>query len=544
MSMMTTIQSVSNSNRQISRWKRIVGSWMIFLFTISMIVISVVNWMSNNPTWDIELDSSGPQHCAEGQCWAWRIDSSANSIAQTHDLTTEQYVCGFDGQSVSAITAASKIDHSYELLISSQPSCQSLRSESLISDVISLPTAIVDWLITAMCGILGTLIYRHATQRRLVGPMIALLASLVIAFSGIPGNTNQPITQELSAAAASGMVPPFLWYVMVQTLLPIPKNRVSRLVVRSLPIFFLVGICLFVMNMLCFYLHASAFYILVRSFRTGVTVILLLSIIFLIVNRNFTTNADYQRDYARILGGGILVAVIPMLICGLFPIIFHFSPIFSIYEAIISFLAIPLTLAYVILRRDLLQVDSLIRWAVSILFSTSMVFLILTVCLSIFVHFSQIQLEILAPLMIFLLGLVIIVPSLFRLGRWITELWLFPEMTHYRHILAKEPEHIGTLSPADIGEGLLSEIMLAFPINDAAVLVLDESQSAFVEVAHTSINHGIKSNTPTQIIPSFSQKARKRKNSFRVSWFTRRLGNYRFYNFARSFACHGSYWTS
>jgi signal transduction histidine kinase len=477
-----------SGERSASRQLRNLGALAIAIYTVVIVGIGIIVWLAGQPTWGITPDPHGPIACEQGSCMVWRITSTYGGETFSHKVSVDMYVCAADGQTITTTVSSDKIDHAHTLIIADRPVCSSTQMESLTSDIVPFPDAFIALMIATICGVLAALICRHATHRHLVGPVIAPLVSLVIAFAWLPGSINQPLIYLLESVAASNLCPVFLYTAMGRILLPSPIGIIQRLWASTFPVVNIIGGSCFFITMVSFVFQGSSLYWNSHLFLDLILLVTIpLMTISLILYRNISVQQGQERIYARILGGGILVALIPLLIFGVIPALFPVHFIIGAYEAIITFLAIPLTLAYVILRRDLLQVDTRIYRATGIIVGTLTVALALAVVLSIIEQITHLPPGSLTLIVGSLALLAIATPFLFQGGRWLTERWLFPDLLRYRHLLAHDPDHAGSLSSVAIGEAMIGEIILAFPVKMAAFLVLDQPRQTFIAVAQTPL---------------------------------------------------------
>jgi signal transduction histidine kinase len=468
--------------------KHISGSFAVGIFSGSIILVGIIAWTTNQAMWDLTLDPQGPTACQQGVCQGWRINSSANSLAFEHGILSGQYICLFNGHPVTPQTSVKVIEAAYELTISNQPTCSAVQTVSLVSDIVPSFDAIIDLLIVAVCSVLAVLIYRYATQRQLVRPMVGFLLSCVIAVAWLPGGPHYPLVQEIEVAISASLCPTLLCLVLRYIFFPQLVNRLSRFISFILPIMIIIGCSFAGMTLIGFLIHADNICQFFSLLRRIFQVSFLLLIVALVIIANFTARHDErQRESIRILGGGILVAFIPLIIFGALPVILPVHLIISNSTAITTFLAVPLTLAYVIVRRDLLSVDSLIRRVVRSVLGHLIMALTLVIALSIVEQITSVPLAILALMTgpFFVLG--VMAPLFFRGSQWLTEIWLFPEIRHYRTILARTFGSNSVLKPATIGDRLIGQIIEAFPVHTAALLVRDEKQGAFIHVAWTAL---------------------------------------------------------
>ncbi len=178
-----------------------------------------------------------------------------------------------------------------------------------------------------------------------------------------------------------------------------------------------------------------------------------------------------QRDNARILGLGAVVALVPPLVFAVLPQIdLNFHPVVDATTSISSTGAFPLALAYVVLKRDLLRTDVMIRrtaiqgvWLIFLAFASALV-------LSVMVSAFNLPQNDAAIIFVGFLLFGFVAPLLLNAARWLTEAGIFPEMRRYRRLI-REARVGGQSEERQIADTLIGEITFALPVRSITLLV-------------------------------------------------------------------------
>ncbi len=375
-------------------------------------------------------------------------------------------VCQFDGHLIQSTTSATAIDQANQLEISSN-NCQSLNLQTLGVNT-PLTLAVIDFFIAGVCGVLAVLIVQHATDRRLVPQVVLALSALVIAFGWLSIGLAQPIMGEAETVAATYLTSTLLTTLIWRLLFP-ARNRIVRLILLSL--LHIVALLLSIGKVGASLAHLDDAYTAIRNVGLYFAAFVVLLAIVLVLASIFSKRRLVERDYARILGGGVLIALAPIFIFGLLPLVFPLPTIIDGSTASVTFIALPLSLAYVILKSELLKVDSFVRRTVE----RSLGFLLFIFVTALVLSGAAVVLHIPSETAVALIVPIVIISVLtapiLSLARWLTETWLFPQIRHFRQVLIRGAQTAGILSPVEIAEEIASEVQLALPVREVAIFI-------------------------------------------------------------------------
>jgi signal transduction histidine kinase len=404
-------------------------------------------------------------------------------------------VCRYDGHPVQSTTLATQIDQSDQISLSTN-GCQTLFSRDLGEGSTPLTLAVVVFFIAGVCGALAALIVQHATERRLVLHVVAALSALVVAFGWLPIGLAQPKLGEIEAVAATYLTSTLLATLIWRLLFP-ARHRKVRLVLLTL--LHLASAVISIGRVGSALAHLDDMYVIIRLIGTYLAVfVVLLSIIFVLL-AIFSKRRLIERDYARILGGGVLIALVPIFIFGLLPLITPLPAVIDGATASVTFIALPLSMAYVILKSELLKVDSFVRRTVERSLGILLFIFVTALVLSgtaIILHISS---ETAVALIVPIAIMGILTAPILVLARWLTETWLFPQIRHFRQVLVRGAQTAGILSPLDIAEEIASEVQLALPVSDVAIFI-QQDDGTYAQVFPKSTPVPAQPASPTPVV--------------------------------------------
>ena len=465
-------------------WHR-VQAVMLFLVYAAVISIGVVSWSSGATHWGITLDAT------DSHATSWRIATAASTPAIQNQITAGMYICRYNAAPIGHTTLATDVEQAITLTVATTPDCSSTIVVSLASDSVPPATAVIDFIIAVSCGIVATLIVQHARQRRLVLHVTSLLSVLVIAFGWLPVSHTQTELSIAEIAAASYLLPSLLTTLLWRLFFSTPR----RVLVRT--IFFIAMNGLAALLTIA-YILSTVFandQIFLRDRQAGLPFLLIayLSALVVVVIAAVSRQSGVRRDYVRVIGGGAIVAIIPLVVFGILPPVAKIQLPIDASVAAISFIALPLSLAFVVLKRELLGVDSFVRFTVERALAIFGIIFVIAVILSTVVALAHLPTATAAILFVPMLVVAIIAPLTLRSAQWVTERWLFPDVRRYRQVLARATVPTGIASSAEIGEEIGDDIKSAFPVPRVALFVRSQTGDYFTEAtkpgsAHTTMS--------------------------------------------------------
>lgn len=483
---------------------RLLQSGGLLVVYAAILLIGVSVWEQGQTQWGIALDAQGPQPCATGTatnpttsyCIAsWHIASATTGEAYAHSITAGSYICAADGAPITTSTPATAVEDAQDLLLSETADCRSTYHASLGADLIPGGIALVDWLIAVICGALAILITLYAARRTFVVNMVSLLSLIFVAFAWIPPGLNNPLISELNIIAASYFVPVVLAILIWRLLFP-PRRPVTRIITHTIfGVLLAIAAILATTFLVSSVLNSDAVYTLDHQISGVFLAAMYLLSLSLVAVGNIAHREPSQRDYARILGAGVLIALIPLFLFGVLPTFIPFSFIIGSSTAAFSVVALPLTLTYVVLKRDLLGVDSRVRFTTERVLGIFGVVIVAAILLSLSAVIFNIPINIItfvAPAAI-VIGL--LAPMIFRGMRAFTEAWLFPEMRRYRRLI-RNARAGGSAQEREIADALIGEVTFAIPVRQATLLVRHDNAGLFEvvggqEIAPVTVDHPI-----------------------------------------------------
>lgn len=444
-------------------------------FALLALFASVMALINGRHSWEL---AAAPLHDVPG---AWRV------LANYGDDTTIQpgaVIVQIDGHPPASLAEINQAD-----TLEAQIPGQATLYVATWRPSQSLDTlASVCWMaLGGLCFLLGVLVFLHATERQLAARFFWLMTTLAL---GALLEPESHISIALSTLAAGllgglffGLLVNFLWLLLrpATPRLVISTGQhtgVTRRVLRhrSLPDLIvvmggLIAISLFVAvewNLFGFFNFVAIWGNSVAAIDTCICLAILLT-------SGFSRRPGIARERARLLLGGILVTMLPVLLLTILPwLLFGQILLNGVFSALPVVLVLPLTFAYAFMKRDLLPMDSRVYQTV-ILLLTFIGGIVVAVLISIFLGLLP---SAFSPLL-GAVGLGMMLPTYYG-ARWVTETWLFPQVRHYRRMVAEAEmlEHTGN-DPARVAQQLIGEVHLHLPVRDVALYTPQKEAESF-----------------------------------------------------------------
>ncbi len=484
------------------RWPRLIAAASVGILCSVAIITGIIQYATSTPDWGMTLDASGPQStCYPVICttYAWRVARvDVGGLAFNNGINVGTVICGYSdsqitpGNVTSMTNAASVIMAQQLVILQSGNKSNACHLPSLTSTVsagqVTLLSALGDLLIELISASLAILIVLHGTQRNLVWHTAAFLVSMVLTFGTLPLVTNSPVLEIAAEVIASLVTPTLLATLLWRLLLSAPTRPLGtqgRAILFALLFILNAALAAGLLFAVAFQ-HANIYNFLVKVDPLLVVVNVLITLGTVIGIGLFSRDA-VRRDNARILGIGTLIALLPVLVFAVLPaIIPNFHPLIDSTAVATSLGVFPLALAYVVLRRDLLHTDVLVRrtavqaiWLIFLAFTSA---LLLTVLAGVLNISAQDAALLFAGLIV--LGLV--APLLNNSARWITEAGIFPEVQRYRRLLRRARVG-GQTEEREIADALIGEVTIALPIRSATLLVRHDEVGLYEVVGGLAI---------------------------------------------------------
>jgi len=186
-----------------------------------------------------------------------------------------------------------------------------------------------------------------------------------------------------------------------------------------------------------------------------------------------------ERQQQRIFAAGVIVAVVPLLLLTVLPLILN-APRFYIDPQLstLTVILLPLALGYTILRYQVLVFDRYIRravaWMTGIIGLFGVGYLVIMIT-NLLLPGSQVEPVVVAVIMIGILG-----PCVWWLARVVTEQLFFHEMRHYRRLIDRADMLSSEGFDIDEAVQLLTTAALqVFKTQEICLYVLDDDTGAY-----------------------------------------------------------------
>jgi signal transduction histidine kinase len=460
-----------------------------------------------SPDWHITLDQNPYNGCMVGNC-GYIAHVASGDLGLTKFPSTTIILCGYQSTehapytnftyikpTESAVNRATTLVYSTNFSsmtpcgvspadIETERSYYGLHIATNATQTL-LATAL-DLIIATLSAALAIIVFLHGTRRGLVRLMTLYLTSLVLAFGLLPDGANNAFPSVIEAIVSNCIVPVLtallLWQLLLRSSVNLPRLRRETIIIRIWVIFVGVGIATFVVAAIM----ANPTLYQTAIVMTEVPIVLtgVLASIVIVVWAGIRQRDIVRRDNARALMAGLIVAVTPFITLTLIPTLIDSTivPVDGATTAV-ALGIFPATLAYVVLRRDLLRSDFLARLTTAqgmraLVLAIISGLIAITVSAVFGITDSTTLVIIFAALM--LLGLC--APLVDRLIQGITENGLFPELGRYNRLLKTASTRTSPGSREQIAAELFSEMRLAMPISSAAVMAMLEEEMRFVSV--------------------------------------------------------------
>jgi|GEM_PF-1176186 len=458
----------------------------ILLYSLAL-AISIMARISQEHWWGLGVQPTSTS--AE----TWQITWTDSGLASDYQLGLGDQILSVDGhppQSEDEINRANTL----QVRTPDATNSRTIRwqAPNQLDNLLS-----IGWMILGTVSLLlGVLIFLHATERALAGRFFFLWTGLAIVASLEPATTfGNLLAVHIAASLSTGFLPlllaSFLWLLLFPSpaVAPLRSNTGKRHPTaekqqhqpghRWLPeIPVIVGILTAALYLVAVTLKQQDLFSATRGplYIEG-AVGICLSLLF-ILWRGFARHATLARERARTLLGGVMLGTTPLLALTIIPALISGQPLAPGIVSALGLIALPLSFAYAIVRRDLLRVDSLIR-------NSALALLGIIGTLIVAVLLAQV-LGLLPKIPALLIGIIsgaILTPPIWAAARGITETWLFPQVRQYRKLIAQGEsiERTG-LDPQRIVGQLVGEVHLALPVRQVAVFVPDQHTGRLVAV--------------------------------------------------------------
>jgi signal transduction histidine kinase len=441
------------------RTRRLVMNCLVVLLFGASLFVSATAIQSGQHWWGLDAQLT--------QVGTWRITWVAPGLAEDAGVKVNDQILLADGHPP---TTVQEINQAGRLLID--------RAGSTHQTVLWKPPNSLDQILSfalvalgAVALVIGIIVFLHATERPLAWRFLILWTTLAVSIGLQPATSygNQfavLVAQSVSVGLFPGLLASFLWLLLFPT--PSKLTRVSHWLAELPVLSGMTVVGLYFASILAEQQPLSGLVTMLG--RIQVALVLILVLIYLLV-ASFRPRGSISRERARMLLGGMIVGLAPLLILTVIPLLaFGQSPVPGQISAL-ALVALPLSFAYAILRRDLLRVDSLIRNTAQIILTIMGLGLIVGLLVALLTALSNPSVAIAIS---FTLG-VLALPPIGRGARIIVETWLFPQIKRYRELIGNGQgiEETG-LDPQRLVGQLLSEVHLALPVRLATVFVPDK----------------------------------------------------------------------
>lgn len=478
--------NVGRADRRARLRRRLIALALVALYSM-VIAYSVNTWIHEQTAWGLNLASSGPTACASAeQCAnAWLVESAPSLLADNYNVTPGTRICRYNNLPITTETSAAAINAATRLTIIKDGVC----ATDVANMFEPVGPALIDLGVALISALIAVLVYLHATQRRLVWHTIGFLSSLVLAFGMLPAVTGNVVASVSEIVSASYFAVPLLIVLLWRLIFPVPHAyqtlwRIGRITSFSV---ILGGAVLIALNLfLAILLNSQAQFDFDRKWGLLFTAAAFVIVLGTVLLSNVIGTRGVRRDYARILGAGTLIAIVPLLVLTVLPAVFGAGPIVDGTTTSIAVVALPLSLAYIILRRELLGVDSLVRTSAEQGLRLLALALAGTLVVSGAARLFAVPRDHATAMVLPALVLGLLVPLIYAGVKWLVETALFPEVRRYRAILSNAAQQAGITGPAQIASELIGEVKLALPVRRAMLFVGNDTTGDFVEAPETT----------------------------------------------------------
>lgn len=487
-----------------TRWFRRLGAVVLVLLFGMLIASSLNLWAQALPNWGLHMATEGPQtYCIKyPRCFNyWNIQREDVGSLSYSLIPPDAQICGYinhNGQRVPlqrAYTTSQQVNSAAAIiLLAPDHSCDP--ASAITTGQVSPLTALVDIGIALVGATLAALLFLNASQRPQAIHTIAFLGSFVLIFAWLPLRAVATTQVIMAGTAVLYFLTPPLLVTLLWHLLMVPKNR-WQFLARAVFFAAILGVGLILALILAMATTTGNSLLYHNSLTLGNLFLYSNAAlaVAIVLSSNFIRPSRTQRDYARILGVGTLIALAPWVLFNVLPAQYL---VFDTSTAAISLVAFPLALAYVVLKRDLLRADAVMRRSTEQGVRIILIAFVSVLLLSLAVEVFGLPVAAAAAAFAVMLGIGILSPLLQMGAEIVTEAGLFPEMWRYRRLLKRASIRPGTAEPQQIVTELISEIRLALPVRDIVCLARNEDDGLFEPIGDGFGNHSPALNLPLE----------------------------------------------
>jgi signal transduction histidine kinase len=467
------------------RARRVLVIMVAMALYLPAVGISILALISGSHWWGVDARPTGEQ------TGAWVVTWSDRGLSTDYNIQAGDKILAVDGhipQSQDEINQATTL----QVLSPEQSTSRMVawKAPNQFDNLLS-----ISWIILGTVSLLlGLLVFLHATDRTLALRFFLLWTALAIASALVPATSfgnlfAVHVSNSLYIGLAGGLLANFLWLLLFPSAPSVRKTESSQLPSegplhrsrhRWLPeIPVVTGIL------------AAALYLIVLNLKqpellqqatlpvSVQTAIALCLSIFFVLRASLSRQATVTRERARTLLGGMILGLTPLLALTIIPQSLTDQPLIPGTITTLAVIALPLSFAYAIVRRDLLRLDSLIR--------NTVLALLTTIGMAVAAVFLAELLSPLPTVPALVLGVIagaLLAPLVLNAARWITEAWLFPQVRRYRKLIASgESIERSVLTPERLAGQLVGEVHLALPVRQVAVFAPDKSTGQLVALS-------------------------------------------------------------
>lgn len=466
------------------RARRMALILAILLLSIPVAFISINALLSGNHIWGLRARQTNNQN------GAWQVTWVGNGLAEGQIQPGDQILLadGYPPASEDDINNANALQ---VLPIGQiQPHTVLWHAPSQADNLLSL-----SWIVLgAVSLVLGLLIFLHATERSLALRFFLLWATLAFVALLEPaspfGNLLAiQLVSVLSVGLFFGLLTSFLWLLLfpshsrVQTAQDVDNRSLSAAATQRPPghrwfpeIPVATGIIIGAFYLTAVTLQQQNLFMLAGTLGNIQAILgICLSLIFML-RAGLARSPSIVRERARTLLGGMVLGLTPLLVLTVVPTLISGMPLVPGQISALALVALPLSFAYAIVRRDLLRVDSLIRNTVL----TLLTIIGMAIAAVLFAELLN-PLPAVPALVMGIIAGALLAPLMLKAARWITEAWLFPQVRRYRKLIASgERIERTSLDPQHLAGQLVGEVHLALPVRQVAVFVPEKHTGQLV----------------------------------------------------------------
>jgi signal transduction histidine kinase len=465
----------------------------VMVLYLPAVGISILALISGSHWWGVDAQPTNDQ------TGAWIITWSDRGLSTDYNIQAGDKILSVDGhtpQSQDEINQATAL----QVFSPENPTPRTIvwKAPNQLDNILS-----ISWIILGTVSLLlGLLVFLHATDRTLALRFFLLWTISAIASALVPATSfgnllAVHVSNSLYIGLAGGLLANFLWLLLFPSAPPAPAvlNREHRRAISGEPahqsrhrwlpeIPIITGVLV------------AAFYLASLNLKqpellrqatllAGVQTAIALSLsIFFVLRASLSRQATVSRERARTLLGGMILGLTPLLALTIIPQSLTGQALLPGTITALVIIALPLSFAYAIVRRDLLRVDSLIR--------NTVLALLTIIGMAIAAVFLAELLNLLPAIPALVIGVIagaLLAPLMLNAARWITEAWLFPQVRRYRKLIASgERIERSGLNPERLAGQLVGEVHLALPVRQVAVFVPDKHTGQLVPLSRAPAN--------------------------------------------------------